>query len=157
MDNVKSIIRTIEVSNPVFRIPWQADIFVTAVSLSHNGLYRWSDWVKAFSSVIEKYPQHEDETSEDAYYRQWLQALENMLSEKEVVSPADIGARTELWRRAYLNTPHGHPVELDAASRIYADAQAHHHHHHDDCHEHHPEARPEIKPLSVFHGAARTD
>ena len=151
MDKIKSIVSTIEESNPVFAIPWQADIFVTAVSLSHNGLYRWDEWVDRFSSIINQYPQQQGETSEDAYYRQWLLALENMLSLKEVVSPDDIEARTEQWRRAYLNTPHGHPVELNAGAQTI---QHQHDHHHGECHEHHPEARPDIMPLRIFPGMA---
>ena len=151
MDKIKSIISTIEESNPVFAIPWQADIFVTAVSLSHNGLYRWAEWVDGFSLIINQHPQQQDETSEDAYYRQWLLALENMLSTKEVISPADIQARTEQWRHAYLNTPHGHPVELSAGTQAIQH-QHNHHHHHGECHEHRPEARPEIKPLRIFQG-----
>ena len=157
MSKIKDIIYTIEESNPVFSIPWQADAFVTAVSLSHNGLYRWSEWVENFSSVISTYPQQENETSEEAYYRQWLLSLENMLNQKNIFSTSEIDTRTEKWRRAYLNTPHGHPVELSAADRIAQDENEHHHHHHHhydrhECNEKHPHTRPEAKPLRVFRG-----
>ncbi|MEJ0230760.1 nitrile hydratase accessory protein (plasmid) [Klebsiella michiganensis] len=150
MDKIKSIINTIEESKPVFSIPWQADAFVTVVSLSHDGLYRWSEWVEIFSLVISSHPQQKGETSEEAYYRQWLQALENILSDKCVLSSVDIQARTEEWRRAYLNTPHGHPVELSAAALNISDSGIRVHTH--ECHEHHPETPPDVKPLRVFTG-----
>jgi hypothetical protein len=38
-----------------------------------------------------------------------------MCAEKGMVEPAEINRRQEQWRRAYLATPHGQPVQLDAA------------------------------------------
>ena len=32
-----------------------------------------------------------------------------------MIEPAEIHRRQEQWRRAYLATPHGQPVQLDAA------------------------------------------
>ncbi len=51
----------------------------------------------------------------DTYYRHWLKALERMCTERQLVSGASLDERKALWQRAYLNTPHGQPVELAAA------------------------------------------
>ena len=61
---------------------------------------------------IEVHPAQSDETSNAAYYRQWLAALETIVGLKGAASTAEINERQATWRQAYLNTPHGQPVEL---------------------------------------------
>ena len=46
------------------------------------------------------------------YYRHWLNALERLCAAKGLAPQGDVLQRTEEWRRAYLDTPHGKPVEL---------------------------------------------
>ncbi|MDX1540908.1 MAG: hypothetical protein R3349_05840, partial [Geminicoccaceae bacterium] len=46
------------------------------------------------------------------YYRAVLNALERLMAERGEVSSEGLGERVEAWRRAYLQTPHGQPVEL---------------------------------------------
>jgi hypothetical protein len=62
-----------------------------------------------------------------------------MVELKGAVSATEIGERQETWHRAYLNTPHGQPVELHHAA---PPPQAPHHHR-----EHHQHRAPE--PISV--------
>ncbi len=118
---------------PSFAEPWQAQAFATAVHLSRSGLFAWSDWVAVFSAEIAAHPQRADEDSDTAYYRQWLAALETILAAKGVLGPAEIAEMTEHWRRSYLHTPHGQPIELrrDLTDGPDEDDHDHHHHHHD--------------------------
>lgn len=128
-----------ELEGPAFAEPWMAEAFACAVHLNRRGLFAWSEWVEVFSAEIKAHPQKPDEEAGAAYYRQWLAALETIVGLKGAASTAEISERQETWRRAYLNTPHGQPVELRQAA---APAQATHHHH-----EHHYGGAPE--PIRV--------
>jgi nitrile hydratase accessory protein len=126
-----------ELDGPAFAEPWMAEAFACAVHLNRRGLFAWSEWVEVFSAEIKAHPQGPGEKADAAYYRQWLAALETIVGLKGAASTAEIGERQETWRRAYLNTPHGQPVELHRAK---APLQATHH-------EHHQHGAPE--PISV--------
>ncbi len=151
MDELKAIIARVNEADPVFEQPWEADAFVTAVTLSHLGYFEWKTWVAAFAGVIQSQPQREQETAHDAYYRQWLSCLEKVLDEAQLVPSAELLNREAKWRLAYLKTPHGSPVALAAAEGENEAHEHEHHHHHQACGEqaHSP---AEIKPFRVFTG-----
>lgn len=125
-----------EEAPPVFAEPWQAQAFATSVQLSRRGIFSWADWVSVFSAEIARHPQRADEESDTAYYRQWLAALETILAERGVLNPAEIAETQEHWRRSYLHTPHGQPIEfrrdLHDASEGAAEGGDHDHHHAQD-------------------------
>lgn len=99
-----------------FAAPWQAEAFACAVELSRKGLYAWTEWVEVFSAEIAAHPTQSDESDGDAYYRQWLAALETLVRRKGAASGVELDERRERWREAYLRTPHGQPVELSRAA-----------------------------------------
>ncbi len=101
---------------PAFAEPWQAQAFACAIAASRRGLFAWTEWVEVFSAEIRARPQRPDESEGAAYYRQWLAALERLVQLKGAASATELNERRERWRRAYLNTPHGHAVELHRAS-----------------------------------------
>jgi nitrile hydratase accessory protein len=119
-----------EANSPAFAEPWMAHAFACTVQLSRQGIFTWSEWVEAFSAEIEVHPAQSDETSNAAYYRQWLAALETIVGLKGATSTAEINERQATWRQAYLNTPHGQPVELSHAAMAPPTA-VHDHDHHD--------------------------
>jgi nitrile hydratase accessory protein len=121
-----------EVDGRGFAEPWMAQAFACAIQLSRQGLFTWSEWVEVFSTEIKTHPEQPSETCDAAYYRQWLAALETIVGLKNAASSAEITERQEAWRQAYLNTPHGQPVELRNAATAPA-AAAHHHGHHPHC------------------------
>ncbi|MFT0171419.1 nitrile hydratase accessory protein [Paraburkholderia mimosarum] len=100
---------------PVFEKPWHAQVFSLTVQLSKVGLFTWSEWVSIFSSEIRNRPALPTETANEAYYRQWLAALERAISTYCYLTGPAIDARAQQWRLAYLNTPHGSPVSLNNA------------------------------------------
>ena len=104
-----------ERDGPVFEEPWQATAFALAVHLSERGALAWSEWSAALGHEIQASARRDPAQSE-AYFERWLDALERLCSEKGLVDVAAIRRRQEEWRRAYLNTPHGEPVELGAAT-----------------------------------------
>ena len=101
---------------PVFNEPWEAQVFALAVHLSETGSFPWSEWVEVFSQEIAAAQAQGGPDLEHTYYQCWLNALERLCATKGLVEPAVIHRRREEWRRAYLNTPHGQPVELSAAT-----------------------------------------
>lgn len=100
----------------VFEQPWQAQAFALIVHLHQAGFFPWSDWVQTFSEVIARSPARQDESINDAYYRQWTTAMEQLVAQLGFTEVASITHRADEWRQAYLNTPHGEPVALAHAS-----------------------------------------
>ncbi|HEY7329786.1 MAG TPA: nitrile hydratase accessory protein [Gemmataceae bacterium] len=106
---------------PVFKEPWEAHAFALAVRLSEAGCFTWSEWAATLSQEIRDAQAQGDPDLGQSYYHHWLKALERLCTEKELVSGADMHRRKEQWRRAYLHTPHGQPIELSAAGDEYRD------------------------------------
>lgn len=101
---------------PVFDKPWQAQAFSLLLHLHQTGLFPWKDWVQTFSDEIKASPAQPGESINDAYYRQWIAAMESMVTALGLTAFEDITRRTEEWQQAYVNTPHGQPVTLLNAS-----------------------------------------
>jgi len=99
---------------PVFAEPWEAQAFALVLRLSEQGLFRWSEWTAALAAQISQARDSGDQDLGDTYYHYWLAALEKLLLEKSVLDSETVESRVEEWRRAYLHTPHGQPIELSA-------------------------------------------
>ena len=99
---------------PVFREPWEAQAFALAVNLSESGYFSWKEWAETLGSVILDARMTGDPERGDTYYLHWLRALERLIAEKNILLSEDLKERKEVWTRAYLQTPHGKPVELKA-------------------------------------------
>ena len=93
---------------------WEAHAFAMAVRLSEAGIFTWAEWAEALGAEITAARERGDPDLGDSYYRHWLKALEVLVTGKGLVAPADMIERTDEWRRAYLATPHGQPIELAA-------------------------------------------
>lgn len=106
-----------DADGPVFREPWEAQVFALAITLSEAGLFTWDEWAATLGAEIKAAQRAGDPDLGDTYYRHWQKALERLVAEKGAVEEASIGARSEQWRRAYLNTPHGQPIELPEADK----------------------------------------
>ena len=134
-------------NGPVFDYPWQAQAFALTVELHKAGRFSWPEWVEVFSEEIKASPARPGESVNDAYYRQWMAALETMVSSRNLLDRDGLAARKEEWKQAYLNTPHGQPILLANA----ACPPAHDHHHHDHNHDHdgHHHHAPARKPVAV--------
>ena len=101
---------------PVFNAPWEASAFALAVRLSEEGHFTWQEWAAALSVEITRAQEGGDPDLGDTYYHHWVKALERLCSEKALVGLSDMDQRKEDWRKAYLSTPHGRPVELSGRS-----------------------------------------
>ena len=98
--------------SPVFAAPWEASAFALAVRLSGEGYFTWDEWAATLSEEIRAAQREGDPDQGNTYYRHWVRALERLCRARGLVSQAEASNRKDAWRRAYLNTPHGKPVEL---------------------------------------------
>ncbi len=99
---------------PVFNEPWEAHAFALALTLHEQGLFTWTEWADALGAEIEAAQRAGDPDRGDTYYHHWLNVLEKLTTGKGVLDAAALSQRKRQWRQAYLRTPHGRPVELDA-------------------------------------------
>ena len=95
---------------PVFEEPWQARAFAIAVALHESGVYNWAEWAEMLGARIATAEAPGD--GDAGYYRDWLDALEDMLVEKGITTAAETARWLEAWRQAAARTPHGAPIEV---------------------------------------------
>ena len=114
-----------DAEGPVFAAPWQAQAFALTLALHQKGLFTWPEWAQAellathdihrqpqVRTRIRAEPAAADEDAGDAYYRQWLGALEDMVAARGASSPAELARYQQAWDRAADRTPHGQPINL---------------------------------------------
>jgi nitrile hydratase accessory protein len=99
-------------SEPVFSEPWEAHAFAMALRLNEAGVFTWVEWAATLATEIERAQADGDRDLGDTYYRHWLNALETLVTSKGLLGVSDMAQRKDEWRRAYLATPHGEPIEL---------------------------------------------
>lgn len=99
---------------PAFREPWEARAVAVILRLHARGLFTWREWTSVLAAENAAAGGASDDRSS---YAHWLAALERLLVAKGAISSAELDRRTEQWRQAHRETPHGHPVELARAAR----------------------------------------
>ena len=95
---------------PVFAEPWQAEAFAMVVALHERGLFTWDEWAHALSTKLKRPDSLEDASD---YYQCWLEALESLITVKNIAVKSDIDLLTASWQRAAHATPHGQPIRLE--------------------------------------------
>jgi nitrile hydratase accessory protein len=99
----------------VFRAPWQAQAFAMTLALYERGLFTWPEWAGTLGRRIAASPPSSGEDPGDAYYRQWLAALEDVVAAKGATSLHELQRYQHAWDHAADRTPHGQPIELSPA------------------------------------------
>lgn len=87
----------------VFAEPWQARAFGIAVALNERGAYPWRDFHASLAREIAA--QGSGDASEQ-YYARWLAALETLLTQRGILSPAEIAARASQCAAASHHDDH---------------------------------------------------
>lgn len=103
-----------EAGAPLFREPWQAQLFALTVNLSEAGHFTWSEWAAAFADELAR-ARTAGPNEAEAYFERWLAALQALLAAKGLAAAADIARLRDAWADAYAHTPHGQPVKLRRA------------------------------------------
>jgi nitrile hydratase accessory protein len=99
-----------DTEGPVFSEPWQAEVFAMTLTLYEQGLFTWAEWAAILSDSISKAQDAGDPDRGDSYYLHWLDALERMVVERQLGSPAALGQWRARWEEAARSTPHGRPI-----------------------------------------------
>lgn len=100
----------------MFAEPWEAQAFALAVKLSEQGHFSWKEWAATLADEVQAAADRGEPDDGSHYYHHWLAALERLATDKGMTNRAALEARKEEWAEAYRHTPHGQPVQLDAAS-----------------------------------------
>lgn len=101
---------------PAFDEPWQAQVLALAFTLSEQGMFTAVEWSDTFGAELRRAADRGAPDDQNTYYAAALAALEHLIAADGRVTPDGLQSRIEQWRRAYLNTPHGQPVDLCAGS-----------------------------------------
>ena len=96
--------------SPPFEEPWQAQALAMAFNLIDRGAFTNEQWSEALGAKLAGARGESDTTG--TYFQCVLAALEALLDDSKRLPATTVDGRTEAWRRAYLRTPHGKPVEL---------------------------------------------
>lgn len=99
---------------PVFNEPWEAQAFALVLALHEKGLFSWQEWAAVLSEQIALAQAGGDTDRGNTYYQHWLAALETISQQKNLSNEDELLRRKSQWAAAYLNTPHGEPIELSA-------------------------------------------
>jgi nitrile hydratase accessory protein len=97
---------------PVFDEPWQAQVMALAFTLMEQGAFTNALWSDTLGAQLKAAAARGRPDTPDTYYQCALAALESLLASSEAVPRPALDERTETWRQAYLNTPHGEPVKI---------------------------------------------
>jgi nitrile hydratase accessory protein len=98
---------------PVFREPWEAQAFAMTLALYERGLFTWPEWAGALSAVIKRGQAAGDCDDGSTYSQHWLSAVEQLVSDKGIVTEQALAKRRDAWDRAAHATPHGQPILLE--------------------------------------------
>ena len=102
------------IDEPVFAEPWQAEVLALTFALSERGVFSAAEWSATLGKELRRAEARGAPDDGETYYTAALAALEALVALSASVSAKALALRTEEWRRAYLETPHGQPVELAA-------------------------------------------
>jgi nitrile hydratase accessory protein len=104
---------------PTFAEPWQAEVLALAFALAEKGVFSAAEWSEALGAELRLAEAAGAPDDHGTYYAAALAALERLLAGSGGITANALSRRTEEWRRAYLHTPHGQPVELAAGAHAH--------------------------------------
>ena len=88
----------------VFAEPWESRAFGMAVGLCERGLFEWDEFRGHLIAEIGSWERAHPDGRGFRYYAHWLVALEKLLADKGLLSPAELERR----QREFGARPHGH-------------------------------------------------
>lgn len=98
---------------PAFEAHWHAQLFALTVHLNETGLFDWPDWAARFGATLKAHGLAKELNGGDDYFAAWLETLETLMTDLGLAEAGALAAMRGQWEKAYLRTPHGHPVRLE--------------------------------------------
>jgi nitrile hydratase accessory protein len=97
-----------------FDEPWQAEALAIADTLVRNGMFSAGSWSQALGEALRKAEAGGASDDQQTYYQCVLTALEGLIAQHSEIDRPAMTAKRDDWEQAYLSTPHGQPVKLEA-------------------------------------------
>lgn len=72
----------VDAEGPVFREPWEAQVFALVIRAHARGAFTWTEWAEALGAEIKAARLRGDPDLGDTYYRHWVETLEHLLIAK---------------------------------------------------------------------------
>ena len=88
-----------------------------ADALVRSGAITGAQWSAALGAALSRAEARGDDDNDTTYYACALVALEGLAVSETDVTPDMMETRKSEWTRAYLATPHGAPVRLEAGQK----------------------------------------
>ena len=101
---------------PAFAEAWQAELLALGNALTEAGVFSPTEWSEALGAELQRASARGEPDDQNTYYGAALSALDRLIERDGRIKLEVLAGRTEQWRRAYLHTPHGKPVELSAGA-----------------------------------------
>lgn len=99
-----------------FSAPWQAHAFALTLVLHERGVFTWPQWADALAERIRQARAEGDADDGSAYYRHWMDALEQLMIARKIATAEQLHALEHAWAQAAEHTPHGQPIVLPTAA-----------------------------------------
>ena len=98
--------------SPVFEQEWQAQILAMVDALVVNKSIAPASWSENFGLGLKN--AHAEGKPDDlgTYYSVALETLEMLVTKQCKVTQTELSNTQQAWKQAYLDTPHGQPVNL---------------------------------------------
>lgn len=75
-----------DAEGPVFREPWEAQIFALVIRSHQSGAFTWNEWAETLGATIKAAQAAGDADLGDTYYQHWVDSLEALLITKGLTS-----------------------------------------------------------------------
>jgi nitrile hydratase accessory protein len=96
----------------VFAEPWEGRAFGLTMALADGGVVAYDAFREALMARIAAWEQHHDEREVFSYYLCWLQALEHVLDQQDLVRLRDVAERSAVFARRPAGHDHSHDHDL---------------------------------------------
>lgn len=81
-----------DAEGPVFREPWEAQIFALVIRSHQRGAFTWNEWAETLGATIKNAQANGDADLGDTYYQHWVDTLETLLIAKGLTDPDTLHA-----------------------------------------------------------------
>ena len=98
----------------LFEEAWHAQTLALADTMVKAGHFSAGDWATALGAALQDADTDGEPDNTETYYQCAINALEQLVVGSTSIKQSTMSERKDTWERAYLATPHGQPVKLEA-------------------------------------------